>query len=210
MKKCEYCGKDYEPKTSRSMYCSRECNDEAHKKRMRKRYAIKHKIGEERICACCGKKFKAKSEKGKFCSTKCNWASRNGAHPIERKCEVCGNSFITSDNHPRKTCGNELCVKEYRAIYRRKHGKLKRIPKEQRVDKDITLAKLILRDGKRCWLCGELTDENDYIVNEKGIMCGNNYPSIDHIIPISKGGLDAWDNVRVAHRRCNSIKNAKN
>jgi 5-methylcytosine-specific restriction endonuclease McrA len=30
--------------------------------------------------------------------------------------------------------------------------------------------------------------------------------TLDHIIPLSKGGTHTWDNVRPAHRRCNELK----
>ena len=35
---------------------------------------------------------------------------------------------------------------------------------------------------------------------------GPKHPTIDHIIPMSKGGGHVWDNVQVAHAICNSIK----
>ena len=38
---------------------------------------------------------------------------------------------------------------------------------------------------------------------------GPMYPSIDHIIPMSKGGGHIWSNVQVAHIICNSIKSDK-
>ena len=46
--------------------------------------------------------------------------------------------------------------------------------------------------------------QNFYINNR--FICGNNYPTIDHVIPLAKGGMHSWDNVRLAHHNCNSIK----
>lgn len=37
-------------------------------------------------------------------------------------------------------------------------------------------------------------------------IAGNMYPSIDHVRPLSRGGLHEWGNVKLAHRICNSIK----
>jgi len=37
-------------------------------------------------------------------------------------------------------------------------------------------------------------------------IAGNMYPSIDHVVPLSRGGLHEWGNVKLAHRICNSIK----
>lgn len=76
-------------------------------------------------------------------------------------------------------------------------------------DKDITLEKLYNRACGICALCGGLCDYDDYIFRDKIFIAGNRYPSIDHIIPISKGGSHTWDNVQLAHRQCNSIKNNK-
>ena len=52
--------------------------------------------------------------------------------------------------------------------------------------------KLLERDGDRCWLCGEPFS------NKSGRK-----PSLDHVIPKSKGGTTAMDNMRLAHSRCN-------
>ena len=38
------------------------------------------------------------------------------------------------------------------------------------------------------------------------VICGPMYPSIDHIYPVSKGGMHAWNNVQLAHRKCNTYK----
>ena len=68
----------------------------------------------------------------------------------------------------------------------------------------ITLKKLIKRDGLRCAICGEMCDPNDHSWSR---YSGPMYPSIDHIIPMAKGGGHIWSNVQVAHIICNSIKN---
>lgn len=62
------------------------------------------------------------------------------------------------------------------------------------------------RDGGRCYLCGGMCDWNDFFVKDGTIIYGNNYPSRDHVIPKSRGGKNEWNNIRLAHRRCNSLK----
>lgn len=66
----------------------------------------------------------------------------------------------------------------------------------------ITLKKLVKRDGLTCKLCGERCDWDD---KQRG-ACGPLYPSLDHIIPMVRGGGHVWSNVQVAHILCNSIK----
>ena len=61
----------------------------------------------------------------------------------------------------------------------------------------ISLRKLFDKDEGICWICGNACD---YKANPND----NVYPSIDHILPISKGGRDEWSNIRLAHRGCNS------
>ena len=45
-----------------------------------------------------------------------------------------------------------------------------------------------------------------YGIKSLTFISGNNYPSIDHVIPVSKGGTHTWDNVKLAHRHCNTMK----
>lgn len=66
-------------------------------------------------------------------------------------------------------------------------------------DYGITLQKVYERDNGICKICGNPVNMNvDPLDNE--------YGSIDHIIPLSKGGTHQWKNVQLAHRICNSIK----
>ena len=73
-------------------------------------------------------------------------------------------------------------------------------------DSSITLKKLVERDGLRCAICGEMCNWNDHSWSR---YSGPTYPSIDHIVPMSKGGGHTWDNVQVTHIICNSLKGDK-
>lgn len=62
----------------------------------------------------------------------------------------------------------------------------------------------------KCAICGGKVNPNDKWVNETGCMCfGREYPTVDHIIPLDKGGTDTFDNVQLAHKRCNSKKGTR-
>lgn len=65
------------------------------------------------------------------------------------------------------------------------------------------------RDNGVCWLCGKTCDWSNYEIVDGTFIAGNQYPSIDHVIPLAKGGTHTWDNVKLAHRICNSIKSDK-
>lgn len=74
-------------------------------------------------------------------------------------------------------------------------------------DEDISLARLHQRDGGVCYICGNVTDYNDIEKRDNGdYIAGVSYPSVDHVIPLAAGGTHTWDNVRLAHVWCNSIK----
>jgi 5-methylcytosine-specific restriction endonuclease McrA len=69
-------------------------------------------------------------------------------------------------------------------------------------DETITLKALRARDKDICQICGEP-------VNDKDIKDGHirkRYPTLDHIIPLSKGGSHTWDNIQLAHIGCNAGK----
>lgn len=58
----------------------------------------------------------------------------------------------------------------------------------EHIDRDAIYA----RDGGYCYLC------KLYVARELA--------TFDHVVPLARGGTDAEDNVRLAHRACNSKK----
>ena len=117
-------------------------------------------------------------------------------------CGMCGKLFVTS-NPLQKRCSAECSRKYNNRIHSHKHDK--RIAKDKRINK-IELLSLYKRDGGICHICGKQCNLDDYTVTDAAVIAGNWYPSIDHIVPVSKGGADSWDNVKLAHRICNSIR----
>ena len=93
---------------------------------------------------------------------------------------------------------------KYNAYHKR--TKIKRRCTTTDFDPDITLEELYNRAGGTCALCGRSCDYNDYVFRGSVFIAGNEYPSIDHIRPLSRGGSHTWANVQLVHRRCNSIK----
>jgi len=55
---------------------------------------------------------------------------------------------------------------------------------------------LFARDAHLCMYCGQ--------------QCSGRYLSRDHIIPLSRGGTDSWNNVVSACKRCNNRKAGRN
>jgi 5-methylcytosine-specific restriction endonuclease McrA len=67
-------------------------------------------------------------------------------------------------------------------------------------DRAKLVAYLRERDGNRCQIPGCL-----YRNRQMGV--GLRKPSLDHIIPLTKGGLNELANIQLAHFRCNCSKN---
>lgn len=161
----------------------------------------------ETNCTECCKVFLRRGNHQKYCSEDCFNKAYGIGQTIIKQCIECGEKFKTLHD------GNIYCSDKCR---KRKYYRVHRISKDKRlrrngkVDYSITLSKLIKRDKNMCHICGEECNGEDYIKTEEGyFIAGERYPSIDHVIPIAKGGKHRWDNVRLAHRGCNVLKSDK-
>lgn len=94
MNTCQYCGKEYEPNSKQSRYCSDECRLEAKRKRAREYYY-------ERTKGFSKDKIKEIEKKG-----------------VMKKCEVCGKEFRPPSS--RTTCSPE-CQQIQRERYQHEY-----------------------------------------------------------------------------------------
>lgn len=134
-----------------------------------------------------------------------------------RVCEVCGKQYTLrermQDGDTRYCRDNGCCSKECLKKRARKAQKIRERGYRNHkgrarkygcaFDSSVTLKALIKRNGLRCAICGEMCEPDDHGWTDH---TGPKHPTIDHIIPMSKGGGHVWDNVQVAHAICNSIK----
>lgn len=165
----------------------------------------------QKICSRCNKKYKAYRKDSVHCDecliiiTQEREDFRKQWEGKTIECDECGNEFVM------KTYNSKYCSLKClnRAMDRiQEVRKRKRLRHNGEIDNSITLSKLIIRDKNTCKICGETVNEKDYRIDGKGsFIVGEKYPSIDHIVPISKGGTHTWNNVQLAHHQCNSIKN---
>ena len=138
-------------------------------------------------------------------------------------CQQCGNNNKGIKTSICVECGKEFkqysirqtmckdCKKELDKAKGKAHARLReaRAKENGKIDYSITLTRLMERDNCTCKICGRKVNENDYTYINDTFIAGNDYPSIDHIKPLSKGGVHQWDNVQLAHRICNSFKGNK-
>jgi len=73
--------------------------------------------------------------------------------------------------------------------------------RQNRLKVEFNKRNILIRDLMTCQYCGKKFLENPF---EK-----NNYLTIDHIVPKSKGGKSEWTNVVVSCKMCNNLKSNK-
>lgn len=221
--KCEWCGKTFYGGVKRNKnyyrFCSRKCSAK-HIAQVKKDRSKPYKyIGTSMVwkinkCKTCGKIF-LDTSKHLYCCAECSKEmcrrrseqKREAIYKNQRKhCRNCGIVFIPTVKKSKVFCSEE-CREEYKRRY--SHAVGKRRLRGKIIDRDITLDRLIARDNGRCGLCGGVVDKNDYTIKDGAFITGALYPSIDHIKPLSKGGLHSWDNVQLAHFVCNARKGAR-
>lgn len=226
IKQCEYCGKDFEAQTVRRKFCSDVCRQQGHRKshpqrkkteeqkqrdreRQREKYAREHHIGEKRICVICGNEFMSKSEKRRTCSKQCSHIlSRRetgfcNGHLITKACVVCGKEFKTYKSR-QVTCSTECsCARqEFRHNHRNTSFGARCRHYGVQFDATVRADLVIKRDNCVCQICGKKCDPDD----KRWGNFGPDYPTIDHILPLAKGGTHTWDNVQCACGMCNTKK----
>ena len=105
-------------------------------------------------------------------------------------CRRCAAPFVT--DQPNTEACSERCIRADKRDRRRarKHG-ARREP--------IYRAAIFARDLWRCMLCGEPLAMAEQVPHPLA-------PTIDHVIPLARGGWHAPDNVQAAHFLCNSRK----
>lgn len=149
-------------------------------------------------CANCGAEMNRRGT-SKFCSkAECKAAKRRydkGRAPacIEPGCE-------------RPVIGRGLCGSHYSAVWRSenpdKHAMNNHRYRARRrgayvepVDRVVVLE----RDGWRCGICGKRIPKHAKYPDPESA-------SIDHVVPLSKGGTHEMKNVQAAHLICNALK----
>lgn len=209
-KACVICGKPFDTFRDAAVTCSQECAKVLHKGLSRNPLI-------EKTCKICGKVYFSKDARRVTCgSADCVRKNKTVNHKppvkhmikiVSRKCVVCGSRFDVDYRLSTKTCSKNCSLENARISQKRRNKRHdKRISRDKRID-NITLKKLYRRDEGKCYLCGGVCNWNDWRVSDNGNKYpGDTYPTIEHVVPISRGGFDSWDNVRLACWKCNLEK----
>lgn len=110
---------------------------------------------------------------------------------MARTCPICGKEF-TATMVSVRFCSRRC---KRRADHNQYHKKRARLSGAE-FDETVSLEGVIERDGAICQICGNITNKESFW----------GQPTIDHIVPMSKGGSHTWDNVQLACMKCNAKK----
>jgi 5-methylcytosine-specific restriction endonuclease McrA len=121
-----------------------------------------------------------------------HWRREDSPDELQKKINIVLGSDLSSDEAKRYAADNQAWLIEQRRRAIKKAAKQNHMTRrrtEFRGQRDRLMLALIERDGYECAQCGSI----DNI-------------TIDHIIPLSKGGDDELDNLRLLCQACNSRK----
>lgn len=127
------------------------------------------------------------------------WSERK---PKRQICQMCGGEHFAK-NPKRVYCDDCLPIR-FSVDPRRNQRNMakKRARKVAAFVEDVDPTTLFERDGWRCHICGKKCRQDVDGLHPQA-------PTIDHVIPLSKGGEHSYKNTACAHRRCNVSKGAR-
>lgn len=229
---CRNCGREYEtPYLNRNQYCSRQCafSDQGqwqkHPPQKGRQCAscgkpftvpqsghrsakyCSEKCGRRgvaMVCEQCGRNYHG-SPASKYCCGRCAYKAnqeqkRRDYVPkpdFDKRCHWCGAEFTT--NRPTvKYCGDQCSLKAFRAS-KRSGNHRRNVMKRRQFVARVNVADVYQRDGWACQICGSPVDPNAQYPDPMSA-------SLDHIVPISRGGTHEPSNVRLTHWICNCVR----
>lgn len=157
-----------------------------------------------RDCEVCGAEFRGLAPRVRTCSVECGGVlRRRGNNRFGYLCSVafptcaaCGTTFSTRFVRQR------VCSEGCRLAVKRDTEARRRALKLGAHVEPYSRTQIALRDGYSCGICSSAVD----------MSLRHPHPlsaSIDHVIPLSRGGADAPSNVQLAHFVCNVSKGAR-
>jgi len=197
---------------NKRMYCSGKCQSAEMKRKATRRSLAKRltkalDTNRHKTCTHCDSYFYAHTISKTFCSEECYRTYLTDTKvrvSYNHKCRECGKHY--TNNYKRSAGCSDKCKGRY-SNRRDETNRRNKLRENGKIDWDISVERLSKRDKGLCYLCKSKTNLNDYTYDSNGyFIAGDYYPSVDHVLPVSKGGTHTWDNIKLAHRICNSLK----
>lgn len=198
---CKNCGIEFVPKRADAVtFCSRDCAfDYRAKLAEERRRLLEEERRKQRIKTCkhCGKEFEGVAQQV-YCSAECRYRAsyvpaRERNEFVAKQCKHCGKIFTTNFYAEAR----EFCSKECAKRHMRRNSKARRrVRLRRQYVAPVSLAEIYKRDGGICQLCGKKVSLRYKAPHPLSA-------TLDHIIPLSRGGTHEPKNVQLAHWICN-------
>jgi hypothetical protein len=156
---------------------------------------FKHPGASSARCKPCYLAYERRRQSGDRAGVRLNKVP--GPKPVRPPavCTDCGATFQRVNQRSRCPGCSELHLLVYRT-----RSEVRRKRTVRRGDRGIDWASVGERDGWLCHLCGDPVPQ--YAGNSPQAA------TVDHIVPIARGGEHVWTNVALAHRECNIRRGA--
>lgn len=203
---CPQCGDSFKPVNSTHTYCTKNCKKNSHRQRQKLGLTTPPITGSfNKDCPTCLTPFTAKYLYQIYCKRSCKLvathARSRGQTTMEyrftpspiyvKTCDGCQQLYTARVEH-QKFC-SQFCKKQFNdSIVRQRRQKLNETARGFK-------AKLFFRDEGLCGICKHPVDISLKYPDQMSL-------SIDHIIPLAKGGAHAMYNLQIAHWICNIQK----
>jgi len=194
------------PRGRTKLYCSRACASKALRVLKPKRSAN---------CDNCAQEFLTAKDDQHFCSTACRLtvqkqkqreatrAFYKELYPDGIKRKVCAWCGETLEVPAKKTLASRKYHEACSLVAQRARYRIKTVKRQSKTKPSRLAADQVLREyGDKCHICKETIDLELDRTSRMGL-------TVDHVIPLSKGGTDEIDNLRPAHWICNNRKSDK-
>ena len=190
-------------------YCSLTCQNRASYSRRKAAGTLnrpKRREPTPRICAECGGSFEGRRRDARFCSRQCRSKASRDSRTLTCSRPNCDRPVRAKgmcSKHWRRVAraeGREVC--EPWTPERRARWKAREVLKRGATSVEpVVLEEIFDRDGWVCQIC--------HVTVDRGLSYPNPMSkSLDHVVPLSKGGDHSPGNVQLAHLVCNLRKGA--
>jgi hypothetical protein len=200
---CDICGISmiYKGVGRKKLSCSPKCkNKHDEKLKISKGNYYKEKTLVK--CNSCNTEFLTAFERQRFCSTSCRTKKQlaTKSRVYFYKCGDCEKDFSTSRHLSGVAATSITRCKDCQLQRQRVRYRKKTLARQGTLSSPRISVELIAkRDYYICHLCNQIVDMDIKRTDKMGA-------TIDHLLPISKGGLDTMENVALAHWICNIRK----
>lgn len=228
--KCRRCGQAFEKTKHNRVYCSRLCQDRDAKERnpRKRRSGTANAVREWKTCPQCGQQFGSHRDRLTYCSRSCAAAAlphprghgprcrrcrgvrgKGSSHqlcadcrsvPMTIVCPMCATQwsrpFGSSARYCSRPCSNRAknTHPNRRARRAARRARMRAVPTEL-----VTLQSIVDRDAGKCGICHDTVQMAEQVPHPLAA-------TLDHVVPLARGGHHTQANLQLAHFICNSRK----